>query len=499
MAEQREVEVERTFEVDGATVLPDLVGTGPVARVAPPVQHDLEAVYFDTADLALARRGITLRRRTGGDDAGWHLKLPADGDARTEVRRPLGKAVRTVPTAVRAPVRSVVRDHPLVPVARIVTRRRERDLLAFDGTVLARLCDDEVEATRLVGETDLRRWREWELELDEGDPELLDAVAFSLAESGAETSGHGSKLLRVLGDAVPADVAPGHGYPEGSVARVLLGALAEQVDQLLAQDPRVRRDEPDAVHQLRVAARRLRSLLKTYGPLLDDPRVEGMRQDLRWLGQVAGAARDAEVLSERLHARVAHEDVTLVLGPVRRRLDTELRRTRREGQAATVRALDSERWFRLLDDLEDLVGDPHMTPEAQQPAPEALPRLLRRDTKRLRRAMRRAEEAAGSPAYETTLHEVRKKAKRLRYGAESMRQALGKKAKRRARDAKQVQRVLGRQHDTVIARGWLRELGVRAYMAGENGFTFGRWHAQEETRSRQEIAEYDELQSRLSL
>ena len=70
-------EIERKFELGDASRPPDLVGIGGVDRVGEPVASELEATYYDTPDLRLARHGATLRRRTGGHDAGWHLKLPA--------------------------------------------------------------------------------------------------------------------------------------------------------------------------------------------------------------------------------------------------------------------------------------------------------------------------------------------------------------------------------------------------------------------------------------
>src|SRR5688572_6476607 len=107
MGSERWDEVERTYAVDAAAVLPDLSGVEGVTEVSQPVELHLEAVYFDTAELDLARRGVTLRRRTGGPDAGWHVKLPRGKDTRTELRHPLGRATRTVPKALLAPVRAL--------------------------------------------------------------------------------------------------------------------------------------------------------------------------------------------------------------------------------------------------------------------------------------------------------------------------------------------------------------------------------------------------------
>jgi hypothetical protein len=95
-------EVELKFDADPAMSLPDL--TGEAGSVGEATESQLDATYFDTADARLARHHVTLRRRTGGDDAGWHLKLPAGQDERIEVRLPLGRATRTVPAAGLAPL-----------------------------------------------------------------------------------------------------------------------------------------------------------------------------------------------------------------------------------------------------------------------------------------------------------------------------------------------------------------------------------------------------------
>ena len=77
-------ETEAKYEADPDTVLPPLGDLPQVARTAGPPRQVLDAVYYDTTDLRLLRAGITLRRRTGGEDAGWHLKLPV-GDRKSVV------------------------------------------------------------------------------------------------------------------------------------------------------------------------------------------------------------------------------------------------------------------------------------------------------------------------------------------------------------------------------------------------------------------------------
>src|ERR1019366_3128099 len=161
-------EVERKFDADPAMSLPDL--TDEAVSVDEATESQLDATYFDTADARLARHHITLRRRTGGDDAGWHLKLPAGKDERTEVRLPLGRATRTVPAALAGEVAAIVRDRPLVPIATLHTTRIERRLLDADGNALAAIADDTVRGQRLNdAAAEESTWREVEVELRGGD------------------------------------------------------------------------------------------------------------------------------------------------------------------------------------------------------------------------------------------------------------------------------------------------------------------------------------------
>ena len=141
----RHKEIERKFEVVSSTVSPSFDGLSAVTRVERLPPQALDAVYFDTPGFDLARNKITLRRRTGGPDEGWHLKLPAGPDARTEIRMPLTDS-DTVPEQIKDVVLAIVRDRPLAPVARISTNRKVQMLYGADGS-LAEFCDDHVTAT----------------------------------------------------------------------------------------------------------------------------------------------------------------------------------------------------------------------------------------------------------------------------------------------------------------------------------------------------------------
>lgn len=191
-------EIERKFDVEPSTTFPDLQAAAGVASVGQPADLLLEAVYYDTAAHDLAHHGITMRRRAGGTDEGWHLKLPAGTDTRREFHEPLGPGGEPVPESFDTRVHAAAAGQPLAPVAMVTTRRRELALLDADGAPLAHVCDDSVDARALASGRE-QSWREWEVELAGGPTELLDAVAHLLLAAGATPSASGSKLGRALG------------------------------------------------------------------------------------------------------------------------------------------------------------------------------------------------------------------------------------------------------------------------------------------------------------
>ena len=207
------LEIEQKFDADPDLERPDFAAVTAGVAAAAPVLHHLSATYFDTADGRLQAAKITLRRRTGGTDAGWHLKLPAAGgsadpggiSARREGHEPLecagtdGAGAPVVPVRLASRVAEVTGGLPLAPIATLVTERTVVTLTSADGTVLAEIADDQVTARRLP-ETAVEplRWREIEVEVPAAVPELQQAVADRLLAAGARPAGHGSKLARLL-------------------------------------------------------------------------------------------------------------------------------------------------------------------------------------------------------------------------------------------------------------------------------------------------------------
>jgi CHAD domain-containing protein len=494
------VEVERKFDVPTDFVLPDLTGVDGVAGVDAPEERRLEAVYHDTPDLRLARARVTMRRRTGGPDAGWHVKLPETAGARRELHSPLGGAGRTPPKTVQAPVLGIVRSAPIGPVATLQTRRLVTLLRGDDGRVLAEVADDTVTGTALAATpaepATVQVWRELEVELVDGDDAVLAAVAERLVAAGASPSPSPSKLARVLTDRLAA-VEGGPALPEPTkktpAGQVVLAALAAQVQAMQEADLLVRTDQPDGVHDLRVACRRLRSILAAYRPVLDHERTEPLRTELRWVGTELSAARDGQVALAHLRELAAAQPDELLVGPVVARLQQAEIKDAEAGRRTADSTLSDARYRRLLDDLHALLGGPPFGDRAEDPAGPVLADAVRRSGKRLRRRIAAAQDDAASGS----LHEVRKAAKRVRYTAEVAAPVLGDPAADLVERMKDVQDVLGERQDTVVTRDWCRRLGMAASAAGENGWTFGRLHALEEARAAAAEAEFWQLEPTL--
>jgi CHAD domain-containing protein len=477
-------ETERKYEAPAGTLLPDLDDLPGVATESGPEEQRLEARYYDTEDLRLIRSGVTLRRRQGGSDPGWHLKLPAAGDSRREIQLPLARAARQVPKELGRLVRAFSRGEALGPVAEIRTVRQRLVLLDEAGGSLAEVVDDHVSANTMGEQTALSQWREVEVELTGGGWGLLAAADKRLRRSGLRPAGRQAKLERALASRLPSrDGSREWSGPLSTAADVVLAYAGTQVAAITAFDPLVRRDAPDAVHQMRVATRRLRSTLKSFGRVLRAEDCAQLGDELKWLGGVLGTARDAEVMAGHVQATLDELPPELIMGPVQARVRVHFAPVEAEARAAVLEALDGDRYLALLDSLDALLIDPPLTPEAANPAGEVLPAEVRHTRRRLRRRMGRTRHAPAGPGRDTALHEARKAAKHARYAAEAVSPAFGKQARRFAKRVKKVQSVLGDHHDGVVTRATIRELGVQAHLVGENAFTFGILYEQDACRA----------------
>ena len=285
-----QVEIEAKYDVAAGQQTPDLVGAAGVASVRTHPEMELTATYFDTADLALAAAKTTLRRRTGGTDDGWHLKLPLAGGDRLEVHRPIDDST-TPPDELTAVLTAILRGRALQPVATLVNRRTVTHLLDADGRVLAELADDAVTGTRHSDE-DVTSWRELEVELVEGGREVLAGLDAAVRAAGIASAGGPSKVARVLGPLPPADAStPSTTSPPTSTPPALAAALTD----LVAADPMVRIDREGGAARMLDAVRRVAAALDTTATDADPPSGDdSARSDLDRLAGLLAALVEAD-------------------------------------------------------------------------------------------------------------------------------------------------------------------------------------------------------------
>jgi CHAD domain-containing protein len=470
-------EVERKLRVHGLFRMPDLAAVAGVDQVAEQNTRELTAVYHDTEDLKLFRWGVTLRRREGGDDAGWHLKLPVDGEeegVRDELRVPLADgAVGHVPEALRDVVTAYVRGEPLVPVVELRTERTPYLLYDDSGVAVIELVDDRVSI--LDGQRVVSMFRELEvIDLVEGTD--LAALVDAMVAAGGEPS-LVSKAVTALGPAasLPPDIPKQEAVgPDDAAGDAVTAYLRKHARAFLTQDLRVRRDLPDAVHQMRVAARRLRSGLKTFAPLVDPEWAATLREELKWAAGELGHARDTEVLLERLdnHADNLGEREAMLVRAV---MDPMLRNRLAGARNHALDAMRSERHAALLKLLADAAANPRLTELAESSCADVLPPLVDKAWRRLRRSVKGL--ALEGPS--ETWHQARIDAKRARYAAGALIPVFGEPAEALEEALSEVTEVLGEHQDACVAQDVIREVAALRDVDGETGFALGLLHEHE--------------------
>ncbi len=456
------VEREAKFIVAGRRGLPPpdklLEGLGDVSIDT----IDQDAVYFDTEDLRLTRAGASLRYRS---DDGWTVKLPVTSGselAREELSFG-GEEGEEPPEAAAGFVRALTRAERLRPVARIRTHRRRARLIDAHGRLVGELDDDDVLGIAGSGSVSAAplgagvQFHEVEFEVaDDARAKTVAKVLQRLRDAGAEPDENRSKVSRVLGEAaqmppdLPTDAPLGEGATVEDLARA---CLLHGARRLVLHDPVVRAGEdPEGVHQARVATRRLRADLRTLRPVLDSAWSEPLRDELRWIGTLLGRVRDADVLAELLRT---HSEA---LAPEKRHqaahLFSAIHAERADALETLLAAMGSTRYAALLDRLIEGVHRPHLR-ESEDAAAESLDRaaeqLLAKPWKRLRQQIRRLP----PQPTDADLHEARKRAKHARYALEAMAPLLDKSARRAAKRLAELQDVLGDHQDAVIAAEWL--------------------------------------------
>lgn len=441
------VEHETKLTVSDEFLLPRFSGVPQPRRI-------LTSTYFDTASFDLAHAGITLRHRVERGRQAWQLKVPLNED-RQEIE--LADRSLAPPASLRQLLIVHLGHRRLVPLVALRVWRTAFRVTTHQGPV-AEIALDSVAV--LKDHCVIQRFRELEIERLNGDDDALEQVEEALRQAGAGQHDGRPKLFRALSLAAPDSVeAPPADAP---IVEHIKRALARHVRWLLGHDPGTRHGaECESLHQMRVATRRLRAVLRAAQPVLASAWAGPLEKELSWLSQLLGPARDLDV-------QIAYfNGVAAGLGPRDRKpvgqFVTHLQTERRRMQDVVISELRSARYLDLVRRLRHSAHDPSVLDSSM-----TLRTLAKREFKRLRKAIRRL----GAPPTHGQLHEVRIKTKRARYAVELAEPALGKSAARFMKQARVTQDLLGTYQDSLQAethvRGFVRQsTSVRAgFVAG---------------------------------
>jgi len=461
-------EKEAKLSADEEFQLPDLTEAWDVTAT-PQADEHLSTVYLDSGDLRLARWGVSIRYRYG---EGWTVKLPSDGSGSALVRDELvfdGSPDEPPPRAVDL-LTPYLRHEQLHEQARLETLRHVLLLRDPQGQLVATVVDDDVSV--LQGHPAERRFREIEVEATpETPPGLLDAMVARLLDAGTQPPARTPKYLRAIGgpEAAPAEVTEAELSPSSSFREAAANAISQGVIRLIRHDPVIRLDsDPEGVHQARVATRRLRADLRTFRSELDPQWTQALRDELGWLGQELGTARDADVLLARIAGHA--ETVPEASAEGAQEVVAALEERRMAAHARLLEQLRSDHYLVLLDRMIDAAHNPAVR---EGEGPRRAAKVLRPLVRKAWRALDRKVNSVGESPSDDELHVIRIMAKRCRYAAEVAAPVLGKKTRKLAARSADLQDVLGELHDAVVAETWLRgwaggrSSATGAFAAGE--------------------------------
>jgi CHAD domain-containing protein len=448
------LERELKLDADPGFALPDLGGR-------PLAPRTFTSTYVDTAERRLLRAGITLRRRVENRAGLWQLKLPS-GDGRYELEA--GGGPGGPPPAFLDLLPALLRNEAaLEPVAKLRTRRTGVAVGPRPSRV--EVVVDTVSV--LDGGRVASTFVEVEAEVVAGDGEQLGSIRKALRRAGARKSDGVPKVKRVLAAELEPP-QPAEGDPLASLRRL----MADQYQAMVANDPGLRLGQDiEALHQLRVATRRVRALLRAARGLVAPEWAEPLRAELKWLGGLLGPVRDLDVMLEHLDAEAA----VLETGDdarAFRRLRKRLAQERDEARATLLEAMGTDRYFSLLDAVESAADAPG-TGEAvplDEIAAQAFARL------------RKAARALPKRPTDEELHGVRIETKRARYAAELAEPVLKKEGTRFIDRAKTLQDVIGEHQDACVAEARIRALAARG--GGATGLAAGRLVERQRQRKR---------------
>jgi triphosphatase len=456
--------------------------SGAGVTIVPEPARELRDVYYDTEDWRLYRAGYALRVRRDNESAEATMKalMPSEGGIRRrrEISEPL-KGVQTpkgIPGPVGERVRRVAGTADLRPLFEVSTRRRTFALCSEtpssgeivedtsgnirpqnseqDAIVLAEVALDESEIFANGGDSTHLSRVEVEVGSDaaihDGVRDFVEVLKEALKLRPTRTSKFRTGLsVAGLSPEVALDLGPTEIDATLSCGGVAFAILRRHFGQMLAHEPGVRLGEdPEELHDMRVATRRLRAALKLYSDFLPK-RSERYERDLRWVAGALGEVRDLDVHLEGLSEEASRN------GEIMEELVSLLRERRNEARRGMLEALDSNRYERLIASFSATLRRGR-SPTPTSPILEVAPNLIRDRYKKVRKSANRLSEDSPPEHY----HDLRKKGKRLRYALEPLQEIYGKQAQKMVKLLKKIQDDLGDHQDFIVASGLMEELGV---------------------------------------
>lgn len=429
----------------------------PPALGVPRPPRLIVSTYYDTPLLDLTHAGITLRYRVEKEKRAWQLKLPLARD-RQEVEVPDSRG--TPPPSLLDLLVLYLKHQPPSPLVTlrvrrtsVIVRRKRRPVAEVSLDLVTAIKDGRITL----------RFRELEIERLNTDEDAFEELERLVRQAGAREHDGRPKVFRALSLPVPEATTPPKA--DAPIREHLSWTLTRHVRWLIAHDPGTRLGtESESLHQMRVAVRRLRSVLRAARPILAAGWTAPLSDELAWLGECLGRVRDLDVQIAYFRGELTHLEKPD--RPPLKQLVTQLETQRAHAQQALLSELTSARYFDLIHRLEQAAHDPPLVESADS---KMLKKLARREFKKLRKAIRRLE----PEPRDETLHAIRIKTKRARYAAELAAPLVGKAAARFIKQASMVQDVLGAYQDAVTAESYIRSF-FKASSGARAAFVAGR-------------------------
>jgi CHAD domain-containing protein len=406
------------------------------------------STYFDTAHHRLGQLGLTLRKRVEHSRGLWQLKIPS-GAARLELEIDSGS--RDIPWEFYDLLTAFFRKQEAVQLGKLRTKRTGIHVLN-ENRVIAEVVQDSVAFMR--DKRVIHTFREIEVELQEGTETQLKSIRKILIHAGAQEKPLQAKIFQAL--QLPYPLAIEFSESSAPPTEHIRERLHSQFLQILRHDPgtRLGRDS-EAVHQMRVATRRIRAIIRAVRSFLAPEWTEPVRLEVGWIGSLLGEVRDWDVLlgsfRQNFHDFSSHEQRSFQ--SILNKFDDQ----RSMARAKLIEGLRSDRYLNLLDHVED-----SLTHLPFQPSPLTIADLAKKAFHQLEDFVNTSNCLFPKPE----LHRTRILLKRARYALELAEPFLGKRANRFLQQAKDMQDLLGQHQDAVVAESRLLALKQHSRGAG---------------------------------